>query len=222
MKYVKFYIIICIAFIVTQNLFAQKKFTEGSLVYNINIETTKGEKQLSSALNGAVLTIFLTNDKSKTELVSTPGVETTVYDNTAKKGFILKEYSGQKLMITTTAENWMLKNQTNNNLAFSIGSSTETIAGHLCKKATATSVDGKLYTVYFDPTILVTNKLYNNAFSSIPGLPIQYQLQSGNIVFKYVLSKFVTESIANNVFDAPKSSFRVMTFEENQQLKKGE
>jgi hypothetical protein len=201
--------------------FAQKALNEGVLTYNITIQTVNGEKPVASALNGAVLTIYLTKDKSRTEMVSAPGTETTVFDNKENKGFILKEYSGQKLMITTTGDNWSQKNQMNRNLSFTDGGTT-TINGIACKKATAQSADGKIYTVYYDPTIVIANKEYNNAFPQIHGLPVQFELSSGNLIFRYTLSNNSSEIIAGNKFDAPKAGFRVMTYEENQQLKKGE
>lgn len=201
--------------------FAQKSFNDGVLTYNISIQTVNGEKPVASALNGAVLTIFLSKDKSRTEMVSAPGTETTVFDNKENKGFILKEYSGQKLMITATGDNWSQKNQMNRTLNFT-DEGTTTINGIVCKKAVAQSTDGKTYTVYYDPAIVIANKSYNNAFPQINGLPVQFELSSGNLVFRYTLSKNSSEIVAGNKFDAPKAGFRVMTYEENQQLKKGE
>jgi hypothetical protein len=76
--------------------------------------------------------------------------------------------------------------------------------------------------VYYDPTVTMSNTSYNNAFPQIVGLPVQFELSSGNLVFKYTLSTYTTDAIPVAKFDAPKSGFRVMTYEENQQLKKGE
>lgn len=209
------------ACIFSMNVFSQKQINEGTLSYNITIETIKGEKQLSSALNGAVLNLFITKDKSRTEMTSKLGLETTVFDNKTGKGFILKEYSGQKLMITTSADNWTQKNQVNSNLIFEVADDTAMVAGYTCKKATAKSVDGKNFTVYYDPKVLVTNKTYNNAFPQIEGIPVQYEFQSGNLIMKYTLIKYNTDVLPLIKFDAPKVGFRAMTYEENQQLKKG-
>jgi GLPGLI family protein len=217
--YIAFFIATTI-FISTTN--AQKILNDGTIVYNISIESAKGEKQIPGALNGAVLTLSLTKDKSSMQQVSTIGAETNVYDAKAGKGFILKEYSAQKLMITTNADNWAQKNQVNRGLKFSTQDGTTNIAGYNCKKATATAVDGKTYIVFYDPTIELANKTYNNAFPQLNGLPVQYELQSGNLIFKYTLSKYNTDVVMPNKFDAPKAGFRTMTYEENQQLKKGE
>lgn len=201
---------------------AQKILNDVVLTYDISIQSAKGEKQIAGALNGATLSLYLTKDKSRSEMISTPGTESTIFDNKTGKGFILKEYSGQRLMVTTNSDNWSQKNQVNSKLKFNIDNSTEVIAGYNCKKAIAESGDGKLYTVYFDPTYSIVNKTYNNAFPQIPGLPVQYELESGNLKFKYLLSKLSNEAINVTKFEAPKSGFRVMTYEENQQLKKGE
>jgi hypothetical protein len=208
--------------ILTFDSTAQKVFTEGVLTYNISIESTNGEKPVSSALNGAVLTLYLTKDKSRSEMLSTPGKETIVFDEKADKGFILKEYSGQKLMITATGDNWAQKNQTKRSLNFRTEQGTFTVGDFSCKKAEAEGLDGKKYIVYYDPSLEITNHSYNNAFPQIQGLPVRFELRSGNLVFKYTLVKYSQESIAANKFDVPKTGFRVMTYEENQQLKKGE
>lgn len=201
---------------------AQKILTDGMLKYSISIESSNGEKQIAGSLNGAVLSVYLTKDKSRSEMVSTPGTETTVFDSKTGKGFILKEYSGQKLMITTNAQNWMQKNQVNSKLNFQTQPGITNIAGYNCKKAVAQTDNGKSYIVFYDPSIIVANKQYNNAFTQLAGLPIQYELSSGNLIFKYSLIGINSDIFNSGKFEAPKSGFRIMSFEENQQLKKGE
>ncbi len=215
-------LIITILSLFGTEIYAQKTLSEVVLTYNISIESTKGEKQVAGGLNGATLSLFLSKDKSRSDMISSIGTESNVFDNKLAKGFILKEYSGQKLMITTTGDNWAQKNLINSKLNFDIDNTTVVIAGYNCKKATAVSADGKNYTVYFDPSYTIMNKSYNNAFPQLQGLPVQYELASGNLIFKYLLTKLSNEAISLSKFEAPKSGFRVMTYEENQQLKKGE
>ncbi|RYY70904.1 MAG: hypothetical protein EOO13_04975 [Chitinophagaceae bacterium] len=200
---------------------AQKQLTEGVLQYNISIVSPKSETPTLNSLNGAVLSVYLKPTISRTEMKSTLGTESTVFDNRADNGFILKEYSGQKLMISMTGNNWDQKNKAYEDLNFTVTGETATISGYQCKKATATLADGKVFTVYFDPSVTISNKKYNNAFSKLPGLPVQYEIQSGNLSFKYTLSNLSYEAVPAAKFEAPKTGFRVMTYEENQQLKKG-
>jgi hypothetical protein len=215
---------ILVFFTIVNLTFAQATVVNDAIItYNINIIDAKGEKLATSALNGAELKVTLRKEQSKTELKNKLGVEVTNFDAKAQKGFILKEYSGQKLMITLTADNWAQKNSAIEKLDFNEEAATVTIAGYSCKKATAVGKDGKKYVVWYDATNTIANKTYNNAFPQVKGLPVQYEMQSGNLTFQYTLTKFETAaSIANTVFDAPKIGYRTMTFEESQQLKKGE
>ncbi len=222
MKTVLHSVCFLIAVVFSLNGFAQKTLNEGILTYNISIETANGEKKVANALNGATLTLYITKDKSRTEVVNTLGTEATFFDAKIGKGYLLREYSAQKLMITVNADNWAQKNKTNNNLVFKTDNETVSIGSYACRKATATTADGKNYTVYFDPSITLANKTYNSAFPQLQGLPVQYELQSGNLIFKYTLTKNSADVIATNKFEIPKTGFRSMTFEENQQLKKGE
>jgi hypothetical protein len=222
MRIVLHIICVFIGIIFSTSISAQKIFNEGTLTYTITILTANGEKKVENSSNGATLTLYLTKDKSRTEIVNTLGSQATFFDAKMGKGFLLREYSAQKLMITVNADNWAQKNKINNSLVFKTEEGINTVAGYVCRKATATTTDGKNYTVYFDPSITLANKTYNNAFPQLQGLPVQYELQSGNLIFKYTLTKNSANAVAINKFETPKSGFRVMTFEESQQLKKGE
>lgn len=213
-------ILICLSVLAISSTM-QKPLTEGVLQYDISIVSARSEPATVNSLNGAVLTLYLKPTVSRTEMKSTLGTESTVYDSKSGSGFILKEYSGQKLMISMNENNWDQKNKAYENLDFTVTNETATIAGYQCKKATATLADGKLFTVYFDPTVVISNKKYNNAFSKLQGLPVQYEIQSGNLSFKYTLSSLSYDAVPAAKFEAPKTGFRVMTYEENQQLKKG-
>ena len=82
-------------------------------------------------------------------MVSSLGTESNLFDSKTGKGTILKEYSGQKLMITLTRENWAQKNQYFHNMKFSIDNAEQVISGFKCKKATTSLDDGKTFVVYF-------------------------------------------------------------------------
>ena len=204
------------------NADAQRKFEEGTLLYSIEISSPDPSPAIAKSLKNATLTLSLKDGKSRAEMNSALGKEVNVYNSTNGKGFILKEYSGQKLMITATRENWLQKNKKNWDIKFSIGSEETTVEGIKCKKATGSLPDGKSIVVYFDPSTIIVNNDYNNAFPQIPGMPVQYEVNSGNLTFRYTLKSINSNQVPASQFEAPTSGYRVMTFEENQQLKIGE
>jgi GLPGLI family protein len=199
---------------------AQTAMSQGTIVYDITIQTGSKDPQMADALDGATSTVYIKNSQSRTDMVSALGSESTIHDAKTGSGVILKEYSGQKLMITLTKDNWEEKNKKYNDIVFTMEEGEKTIAGYKCKKAVA-RLDGNNFTVYYCPDIVVTNKDFNATFKKLPGLVMQYEYEAGKLKFNYTVSKINTEPVLASKFDIPKSGYRVMTYEENQKLKKG-
>ena len=201
--------------------YTQKTFAEGTIIYNIEIRTANNLPGKENVVNGGTNTIYLKGHNSRTEMLSPLGNETTIHDAKLGNAVILKEYSGQKLMIKLTRENWMEKNKSYNNIRFETVDESKTIAGYKCKKAVAKMTDGKSFLVYYSPDLLVANKEYNPTFTNLPGLAMEYEIESGNMIFKFTVAKINVDPVQLSKFDFPKSGYRVMTYEENQQLNKG-
>ena len=201
--------------------FAQKTISEGTMVYDIVIQSGNKEPQIADAIDGGTVTIYIKGGQSRSDMVSALGKETTIHETKTGNAVILKEYSGQKLMITLTKDNWEAKNKAYKDIKFELTDETKTIAGYTCKKAIAGMPGGKSFVVYYAPDLLVTNKEYNASFKNLPGLALQYEYESGTMRYKYTISKINFDPIPASKFDFPKAGYRVMTYEENQQMRKG-
>lgn len=221
MKTVKFFGILLFLLSIKLFSFAQKTISEGKMVYDIVIQNGNKEPQLADALDGGTVTVLIKGGQSRSDMVSALGKESTIHETKSGNAVILKEYSGQKLMITLTKENWEAKNKAYNDIKFELSDDTKVIAGYTCKKAEAKMPNGKSLTVYYSPDLLVNNKEYNATFKNLNGLPLQYEYESGNMKYKYTLSKINFDPVPASKFDFPKSGYRVMTYEENQQMRKG-
>jgi hypothetical protein len=201
-------------------LFAQKQFSEGTLQYHIQIVSNEAGKA-AAPIATATQQVYLKAMQSRTEMTSNLGTETTLFDQRQGKAVILKDYSGQKLMITLTRSNWAQKNVVFHNLKFNTSNPENVqIGDYSCKTATATTADGHQITVYYLPDYQLANVSYNNAFSLLPGIPVRYELNSGNLLFQYELTSISTDPVPATRFDFPKSGYRIMSYEESQQMKK--
>ena len=208
-----------ITLLFSAGVFSQKQLNDASFTYNISV-VSEGNNQAAKAFEGASLTVYLKGTQSRTEMVNALGTESSIFDTKSGKGAILKEYSGQKLMITLTRENWAQKNQYFQQLSFTLTGEEKTINGFACKKATALGADGNQLVVYYSTEMQVGNKQYNNAFANLPGLPVQYELQSGNLTVTYTLKNVNNDPVPSARFELPKSGYRTITYEETQQLRK--
>lgn len=193
---------------------------DGTISYDIVIEASGKDPQLSNAAS-ATTTIYLKGNQTRTDMVNSLGNESTIHDAKTGSAVILKEYSGQKLMITLTKENWAEKNKAYNDIVFENTAETKVVAGYACKKAVA-NLNGKPFSVYYAVDLAVANNAYNALFKNLPGIAMEYELESGKNKFKYQVSKISFDAVQGSKFDAPKSGYRVMTYEENKQIKKGE
>ena len=213
---IRTYALVSMLFILSMTVYGQVRLNEATLSYQIAIQNPDG-----GAMGSATLTVYVKGNLSRTDMVSSLGKESAIFDQKLGKGVILKEYSGQKLMITMTQENWNKKNQVFHDLLFTSSAKPEqAVAGFQCRSAEARTKDGKLVTVCFLPDKQLNNTQYNNAFSHLGGIPVQYELESGKLTFRYTLNTLSDEPVPAALFEFPKSGYRVMNFEESQQLKK--
>ena len=97
---------------------AQKVVKEGTLVYDIAVQTGSAEPKMADMFDGATTTIYFKGSQTRSELVSGLGSEVNIYDSKTGNGAILKDYSGQKLMITLDKDDWEMKNKKYEGITF--------------------------------------------------------------------------------------------------------
>ena len=208
-----FFLIICFTGLFN-TVDAQKIMKEGVMVYNMSVESGSNEPKMADMLDGATTTIYLKGNLSRVELVSGLGREATIYNASTGKGVILKDYSGQKLMITLSPEDWQANNKKYEGITFENKGETSVINGYSCTKATAKLNNGTTFTVYYTSEISLPNKSYDAQFKSLPGLAVQYEMQAGKLKLKFVLAKLSLENVPESKFETPTSGYRVLTYEE--------
>ncbi len=203
------------------NSSAQKIITDGTLKYNISIKST-GNSAVPKSFQGATYNLYLKGNLIRSDFNSGLGIESSIFDEKNGKGILLKEYSGQKLMINLTRDNWLSQNQVFQNLKFKIETDEKKINEIVCKKATAVLQNGEVLIVYFTPDLLLGNKYYNTAFPGVPGLPVQFTRKQGAFIFEYNLNSINYDVVSSVTFEYPKSGYRVLSYDEAQKLNKGE
>ena len=221
MKMIRGFILVIILLAGYNYANAQRNISEATFVYDMVIQTGNNQPAKGDPLTGASTTVYLKGNNSRTEMVSALGKETTIFNSKSDNAVILKEFSGQKLMITLGKENWKSKNKIYNDIQFELTNESKTIGIYNTRKAIAKMPDGKSFDVYYTPDLAPANKEYDATFRNLPGLAIQYEIESGKTKFKYNLAKINYDPVQVSLFDFPTSGYRVMTYEENQNLKKG-
>ena len=170
---------------------------------------------MADMFDGASTTIYLKGGLSRSDMVTALGTSTTIYDSRSGNGAVLKEYSGQKLLIKMNRNNWLDKNKKYEGISFTPTNETKIIAGYTCKKATAKLKDGTSFTVYYTTDLTTENKEYDYQFKTLPGLALEYESTVGNLHVRYTASKINFDPVPAQRFAVPQSGYREMTYEES-------
>ncbi|HVK49320.1 MAG TPA: hypothetical protein VM488_15780 [Pseudobacter sp.] len=211
----KFTLLLVISTLWTIMVQAQKKISELTMVYDASVSTGSNDPKIADAFDGATTTVYIKGNMSRSEMVSALFSSTTIHDSKTGAAVVLREVSGQKLLIRMTAQNWTDKNKRYDGITFTNTSETKTIAGYKCTKATATLKDGTVFTVYYTSDIIPENRDYDYQFRNLNGLPLEYELVQGKLTIKYTVSSINMNPVPVSKFDLPKSGYREMTYEES-------
>jgi len=208
----------CLLSLLTATVHAQKKISELTLIYDYSV-TIGGAK--SDGIGNATHTIYIKGNKSRSEMANSLFSSTTIFDANTGFAVILKEVSGQKLLIRLNPDNWTEKNQMYDGVVYKNTGETKDIAGYKCVKATGQTHSGMVISVYYTRDIIPENRQYDPAFRTLDGLPLEYELTNGNVKINYRVSRINLNPVPASKFDLPTSGYREMNYEESKKMNVG-
>lgn len=194
---------------------AQRRLTEATISYDIVINTSDKEPKAVDLLDGATSVIYLKGNSSRSEMISSLGVQSTIIDGKTGQVTVLKDYGDQKYMIKMTPDNWKASNKKYEGVSFTYTEEYKTIAGYKCQKAIGKMADSSSFTVYFTKDLVPVNKDFQYINKNLPGLAMEYEASLGNMIVTYTVATINFNPVQQAKFDLPKSGYRVMTYEES-------
>lgn len=207
--------IVILFLLAESNTYGQKRITEGTITYDIVVNTGNSNPSIADMFDGATSIVYLKGYQTRFERVSSLGVESTIVDGKTGNVTVLKEYGEQKYMITLTPANWKDANKKYEGITFKYEDEYKDVAGYKCQKAVGTMKDGTTITVFFTKDLIANNREFEYAYKSLPGLAMEYETTIGNLKVTYTVSKVNFSIVPASKFELPKSDFRVMTYEES-------
>lgn len=209
------YLFVFLAFFYAPDLSAQKRITEGTISYDIVVSTGDSKPSLAAMFDGATSIVYIKGFMSRSEMVSSLGIQSTIVDGKTGNVTVLKEYGEQKYMINMTPANWKDANKKYNGITFTYADEYKTIAGYQCQKAIGKLADGTVFTVFFTKDLTADNRDFEYAYKTLPGLAMQYETIVGGLTVTYTVAKINFNVVPVAKFELPKSGFRVMSYEES-------
>src|SRR4029078_549292 len=208
-------LILSILFFSFLSVCAQKKFSEGSIVYNVVVNTNDPNPKLADGFDGATNTIYIKGKLSRSELVSVFGTQSTIIDGRTGNVDVLKEYGEKKYMISMTPADWTEANQKYDSVMFTYLDEYKTIAGYNCRKAVGKLKNGESFIVYYTTELVPENQNFQYSNRTLPCLAVEYESILGKNKVVFSASKISFDPVPASKFDLPKSEFRIMTYKES-------
>lgn len=194
---------------------AQKRITEGTITYEIMVQTGHTNPSLADMFDGATGLVYLKGYLCRFERISSLGVEATITNSRTGIVNVLKEYGDQKYLINLTPDNWKEANKKYKDISFTYLEEYKEIAGYKCQKAIGKLPDGTEINVFFTRDLIADNRDFEYAYKSLPGLAMEYETSLGSLKVMYRVSKISFNIVPASKFELPKSGYRLMTYEES-------
>ena len=193
---------------------AQRMISEGVVTYGIEVLNAGNNKAVADAFAGARQLLHLKGYKARLDFISPIRQQFTIFDGQSGDAFILKEAGPEKYLLDLPSAKWKAYNKRFEGIVFSNTTEQKIIAGYPCVKAIGTLQDGSSITVYYTQGIDILAKGYDYAFRSLPGLPLEYEISSGDVVVKYTASQLQLTMVGLATFEKPSAGYKVLQFKQ--------
>lgn len=210
---------VLIAALVTLKVSAQKRITEGTISYDIVVNTGDNKPTLASMFDGATSIVYLKGNMSRSEMISSLGTQATIVNGKTGEVVVLKEYGAQKYMINMSSTEWKDANKKYEGVTYTFLDEYKDIAGYKSQKAIGKFADGTSFTVFFTRDLVADNREFEYAYKTLPGLAMEYETNVGSMKVTYTVAKISFNPVPITKFELPKSGYRVMTYQESKNAK---
>jgi len=202
------------------SLKAQQVYGEGTVTYNIVVNTGNNETKAADLLDGATQKIYFKGVNTRTELTSVLGKTITLHDSRVGNAVVMNEYGEQKILIRMTKDDYEDRNSKYAGIKFELLAETKKILGYTCKLAIAKLKDGSTFKVYYSTDLVFQNKDYGAQFKNLPGFPLEYESELGKMKVTCIADKVSFDPVPSAMFDTPKTGYREMTYKEIKDIRK--
>lgn len=191
-------------------LIAQKRFSEGSIGFDVTMKTDGKFSPKPIAYSQLIKGMHYRADQ-----VSSIGKTTTIFDLREGSGAILREFGSQKILIPLDKMQWDSSYKKKQLIIFNIKSESKEILGYLCYRADAKLDNGSILVVYFTKELVPENSSMELQFPQLPGFILEYDSTQDNFNVNYKATSLNFDPVAIQKFDIPNKGYRILNYQEN-------
>lgn len=188
-----------------------KIISDCTIYFNVSVDNVNTDTKVESVA-GATKVVYIQGSKSRSDLI-TPGFkQTTITDTKSDTTIVLREIGNTKYISYLNNSKRSAQNKKYEGIQFSNSNEKKTILGYECRKVVAKLPSGASYNVFYTPSIIPSNKMYEYQFKDLPGFVLEYEAEpvDGKNKVTYSATKITLEPVPSALFDLPKTGYRIL------------
>lgn len=214
MKKIIAFVFTAILFLNNTCVFAQKKLTEGKVVFEITYPDVEMDQQTMAMLPDKS-TVYFKNEKSRVEVYMAMGSTIVISDGKEQTTTTLMDMMGNKFAIHMTKDEIEKDKKNKENNTVKITDKTKEIAGYTCKMAIVTPEDTTEvapYEVWFTDQVGASNSFRSN-IKGIDGFLMEFKTRQNNMTMNMTCKSVKDEKVEDDMFVIPEG-YKMMTMDE--------
>ena len=186
--------------------------SECTVVYDLTIEDASVDQAVVKSMAGTTKTVYIKGSKARTELVTPAFQQSVIYDGRTDSTIILRELGNSRYMSFLNAAKRAAQHKRFDGITFTYTNDTKTILGYECKRVEAKLKDGAMFNIYYAPSIVPSNRMFEYQFKDLPGFVLEYETLSedGKTKVNYTATKISLTPVPAAKFDLPKTGYRII------------
>lgn len=203
----------------------QTNLTDGEIIYSIQV-TSPGalSQQALKILEGGQLIYNFKNNLFRSEMHIGQTDHVNVHNSKDNSGFsLIKGGKDQNYLVEMHPEDFEKEAEKFKGLTFTPQKETKTIAGYPCQKTTGKSDGGNAFSVFYTKKLLPPYNNYDPRFKGLDGIPLQFEIYipKSKATLTMTATKVNLDFQPSTLFKMPTAGFRVLTYQELQNLRGG-
>ncbi|MBV7533592.1 hypothetical protein [Chitinophaga sp. sic0106] len=192
---------------------AQRTISDAKITYRMDLPPEMA--QTDAMLQNSSLTIYMRSYLSRVEINFNIVNYVYLINSRERTMTTLIDQHGSRYLIRNSKEQFDKDMKQYEGTKFADQAEKKEIAGYTCKKALATMPDGKTYVLYYTPDLVPENRLYNQRFTNLKGLVLEYEIhtKTGSTI-TVTATKVELIPVPASYFDVPRSGYKEVSQQE--------
>lgn len=189
--------------LISSRVMAQETMKELSVSYLETVKKKDTMRMNIDMFHNTVQHVYIKGKDYRIEQSFAGGSQGTIYNSATNSSVLLRSFGDRKKLIRIPESSLKIANSEYDTVNYVIGTETKTIAGYLCKQATAHMKSGNIITIFYTTDIVCGNKNFDPMFIRLDGFPLLFSIETNRFTISYEATAVKLEPVPADKFKIP-------------------